>query len=271
VNSVNTTNGADAAFTTAACVFLNVARAGGGTGAVTSDPPGISCGADCDQSFGLGTSVMLTATPAAGSIFNGWSGGTCSGTLSCTLSMSTSRSVTATFTFVGAGSADANEWVQKSYVAYYGRPADPGGLAYWANRMDQEGASLVSIIDAFGTSDEFTRRYGGLTNSQLIDTLYQQTLGRAPDPAGAQWYLTQLNAGLTTPQTITLDLMGGASGLDALTVANRLDVANHYTGKTAQGCGYGAEQTGVDSLAAVTPDPVTVTTAKMAIENRCGI
>jgi hypothetical protein len=31
--------------------------------------------------------------------------------------------------------------------------------------------------------------------------LYQQTLGRAPDAAGKSWYLSRLNAGLTTPQS----------------------------------------------------------------------
>ena len=154
-------------------------------------------------------------------------------------------------------------------MAYYGRPADPGGLAYWADLMDQKGGSLSSIIAAFGYSDEFNRRYGGLTYDQLIDTLYQQTLGRAPDPSGRDWYLSQLNLGLTTLQTITLDLLGGATGLDAQTVANRLDVANHYTGKVATGCDYAGEQTGLSSLAGVTFDLDTVAAAKTAIENRC--
>jgi hypothetical protein len=186
------------------------------------------------------------------------------------VSISTASNVTAVFSFVGTGSAYSNEWVQKAYVAYYGRPADPGGLAYWASQMDREGGSLSSIIAAFGISDEFKRRYGGLTYSQLIDTLYQQTLGRSPDPAGNQWYLDQLNAGRTTLQTITLDLLGGATRMDALTVANRLDVANHFTGKVAAGCDYAGEQTGVNALATVNSDLATVAAAKAAIDSRCG-
>ena len=50
--------------------------------------------------------------------------------------------------------------MQKAYVSYYGRPADPGGLGYWAARMDAEGGSLTAIIAAFGYSEEFNRRYG---------------------------------------------------------------------------------------------------------------
>ena len=80
---------------------------------------------------------------------------------------------TNTFSSLFADSANSNLWVQKSCVAYCGRPADPAGLAYWAVRMDNEGGSLSSIIAAFGTSDEFAHRYGGLTYSELIDTLYQ--------------------------------------------------------------------------------------------------
>jgi hypothetical protein len=136
--------------------------------------------------------------------------------------------------------------------------------------MDNEGGSLSSIIAAFGTSEEFTRRYGALSYGELIDGLYQQTLGRAPDPLGRQWYLDQLNAGRTTLQTITLDLLGGATGLDAFTVANRLDAANHYTGKVARGCDYAGELTGVAALAPVTFDVATAWAGKLAIEGRCG-
>ncbi len=248
-------------------VSLTVGRMGNGT--VTSNPPGIACGSDCTENYVIGTAVSLLATPNAGWVFSGWSGA-CAGTGVCMVSMPTALSVTATFTFTGAGSANSNEWVQKAYVAYYGRPADPGGLAYWASRMDAEGGSLSSIIAAFGNSAEYNQRYGGLSFSDLIDILYQQTLGRAPDPGGKQYYLDRLNAGLTNPQTIMLDLLGGATGLDALTVANRLDVANYYTAKVAAGCPYGGELTGVASLASVTSDPATVWAAKLAIETRCG-
>jgi len=247
---------------------LNVALAGSGTGTVTGNPGSI-CVSACSVSYPMGTDVVLIATPDGGSVFSGWSGA-CTGSGICTLSMSGARNVTATFAFLGAGSTYANTWGQKSYVAYYGRPADPAGLAYWAIRMDLEGGSLASIIAAFGTSNEFTRRYGGLANSQLLDALYQQTLGRAPDPAGRQYYLDQLNTGRTTVQKITLDLLGGATGSDVATVANRLDVANHFTGNVARGCPYAGESTGVASLAPVSFDPATAWAAKLTIETRCG-
>ena len=76
-------------------VQLTVTRAG--TGTVTSTPGGIDCGSSCAASFASGTSVLLTATPAAGWVFMGWSGGGCAGTGACALTLTTATTVRATF------------------------------------------------------------------------------------------------------------------------------------------------------------------------------
>src|SRR2546428_6896593 len=62
---------------------LTVSKAGTGTGTLTSSPAGITCGATCSASFTSGTAVTLTAAPAAGSTFTGWSGGGCAGAGPC--------------------------------------------------------------------------------------------------------------------------------------------------------------------------------------------
>jgi Divergent InlB B-repeat domain len=76
---------------------LTVRTAGSGSGTVTSSPPGINCGTDCDEVYRENTSVTLTATPAAGSTFTGWSGSGCTGTGTCTVTMNNALFVTATF------------------------------------------------------------------------------------------------------------------------------------------------------------------------------
>jgi hypothetical protein len=74
---------------------------------VTSSPPGIDCGADCTESYAAGTVVTLTAAPGPSSTFEGWSGGSCSGTsLVCQLTMDTARSATATFAPAASTGAD---------------------------------------------------------------------------------------------------------------------------------------------------------------------
>lgn len=77
--------------------ILTVNLAGSGTGTVTSSPPGINCGGDCTESYGIGTPVTLTATPAPGSTFVGWSGGGCGGTGTCDTVMISSQTIVAQF------------------------------------------------------------------------------------------------------------------------------------------------------------------------------
>ncbi len=77
---------------------LMVSLAGSGSGSVSSSPAGISCGSTCAAQFTAGQTVTLTATPASGSVFTGWSGGGCAGTGTCEVVMSSDQTVTATFT-----------------------------------------------------------------------------------------------------------------------------------------------------------------------------
>ena len=55
---------------------LTLYKVGLGTGAVSSSPSGLSCGAQasCTGNFTLNSTVTLTATPDTGSSFAGWSG-----------------------------------------------------------------------------------------------------------------------------------------------------------------------------------------------------
>src|SRR6266545_5517475 len=74
---------------------LSVAKSGAGTGTV-SDGGAIVCGSTCAATYASGTIVTLTASPSAGSVFQGWSGA-CTGTGSCTVTMDANKSVTAQF------------------------------------------------------------------------------------------------------------------------------------------------------------------------------
>jgi hypothetical protein len=66
-----------------------------GSGTVTSSTGGINCGSTCSASFNEGTAITLTAKPAAGWTFSGWSGH-----LDCSngsLTMFANKTCTATF------------------------------------------------------------------------------------------------------------------------------------------------------------------------------
>lgn len=90
---------ADATVTAAfdALVTVSVAPSGAGAGTVMSQPAGIHCspsGGTCSATFDTSAVVTLTATPAAGVRFAGWTG-PCSGTGVCTVT--NTASVTAAF------------------------------------------------------------------------------------------------------------------------------------------------------------------------------
>ncbi|MEP7156889.1 MAG: hypothetical protein ABI905_14010 [Betaproteobacteria bacterium] len=76
---------------------VDVAVAVNGQGSVTSAPAGINCPSTCTTSFQYGTSVTLTANPAAGMQFAGWSGAGCSGTGTCTVIANAAQAITANF------------------------------------------------------------------------------------------------------------------------------------------------------------------------------
>lgn len=72
-----------------------------GSGQVSADRGALSgCGASgtgCSATYGDGEDVTLTATPAPGWSFAGWSGGACAGTRPCLVTLSADTAVSANF------------------------------------------------------------------------------------------------------------------------------------------------------------------------------
>jgi len=85
---------------TSAKYVLTATKTGTGSGVVTSNPAGIACGMDCDETYDNSTSVSLTATPDSGSVFIGWGGG-CSGRNTCVVTMTDPITVSAQFEIAG--------------------------------------------------------------------------------------------------------------------------------------------------------------------------
>ena len=90
-------NGGTDAFVAKVATGFTLAVARSGEGTVTSDPAGIDCGNDCSNDYQEGTAVTLTATPAEGYDFAGWSDDCTNLTGTCTVTMDQAHSVTATF------------------------------------------------------------------------------------------------------------------------------------------------------------------------------
>lgn len=95
---VSTNNSATQTLTIVPVFTLTVTDAGKGSGTVTAGVGAINCGSTCMGTYPGGTSVSLSATPSASSVFSAWSGA-CTGTdpNTCTIVMNSAQSVTATF------------------------------------------------------------------------------------------------------------------------------------------------------------------------------
>jgi len=164
-------------------------------------------------------------------------------------------------------SAVYNSTVQGFYLSYYGRPADPAGLTFWTGQLAAAGGNLSSILNAFGTSAEATRRYGTGTTESKIQAVYQQTFGRAADAAGLAFYNTEITAGRITLIDMSKRIIDGATGDDVAIRNNRTSAAQSFTDKLdtdAKKAGYSgssAEDSARTWISAVTKDAATVTAA----------
>lgn len=133
--------------------------------------------------------------------------------------------------------------VQKIYLAFYQRAAESSGMRFWAQALDAANGNLNNIINAFANSPEAARLFfpnaaqgqtlntlvNGSNIGTVVDGIFQALFNRAPDAAGRQFYIDGFNRGQFTPGTIALAVLGGAQGSDAVSVANKLQVANDLT------------------------------------------
>lgn len=131
--------------------------------------------------------------------------------------------------------------VQKLYIAYYQRPADPDGLVYWASRVTNEGRDAV--INAFATSAESSSLYGSITSSNIVNVvnqIYQALFNRDAElatttssangtVAGENYYVTQFKAGNMTAGTIALRVFDGVIGTDKAVLDQKVVYANEFT------------------------------------------
>jgi hypothetical protein len=81
-------------------IALNTTK-GSGKGTVTSFPAGIECPGDCSQTYLFKTQLLLTATPAVGSVLDHWSVSSCGEALLCETSVRSTHQINAVFVAVG--------------------------------------------------------------------------------------------------------------------------------------------------------------------------
>lgn len=86
--------------------------------------------------------------------------------------------------------------IVRLYYAHFLRAPRYQGITYWAQIMRQ-GATITAISDEFVKSQEFQNRYGALSDTEYVQLVYANVLGRPPEAKGLQFWLDQMRNGLT--------------------------------------------------------------------------
>ncbi len=146
--------------------------------------------------------------------------------------------------------SDYQPIVQQLYVAYFGRPADPGGLTNFATQLNTSAAStdiqalnasyssnstIQALVNGFGNSDESKSLYPGDTTS-FITAIYWNVLNRAPDPDGLNFWVNAVDKNGLTRANASFSIMAGALAntttqgqLDAMLINKRIQAASSFT------------------------------------------
>lgn len=139
--------------------------------------------------------------------------------------------------------ADYYAVVQRVYVAYFGRPADPAGQVFFANNYVAAGAPtdilgvsqayftnplVRDLVDAFGNSQESRDLYPG-ENAVFVNAIYRNLFNRDADQAGSDFWVNAINTGAMTRGSAAVSIMAGAQGTDNELIDKKLRVASDFT------------------------------------------
>lgn len=122
--------------------------------------------------------------------------------------------------------------LQKIYVAYYQRPADPGGLLWWAERLKEANGDVSTIMEAFATSPESRALYGTIDNTTIADVvsgIYMALLNRPASEGEKGYWVGLFKEGKVTAAAIALIMVNGAQNEDLVTMNNKVAAANLFT------------------------------------------
>lgn len=128
-----------------------------------------------------------------------------------------------------------NDVIQQLYVAYFSRPADTAGLAYWTDIVTKANGSTVAVSAAFAAEAEYKTEYANMTNAEIVNKVYLNLFGRPAEDGGKAYW-----ADLLDKKTITIDKVVAeisksalnstkAGDTDKIALQNKVIAANAFT------------------------------------------
>ena len=124
---------------------------------------------------------------------------------------------------------DYIEYVQELYVATLGRPADPGGLRYWATLIDLGGGTdeaKINAIKGIINSSEASVLYD--SNDALMQWVIYHAFGRFPEPSETNSWSQYAEE--HSPEEAIFAILENISNVnDAIVLENRVESAMNFT------------------------------------------
>lgn len=159
--------------------------------------------------------------------------------------------------------------IQKLYIAYFNRPADPLGLAYWM----QSSFTINQIAASFADSAEYKAAYATLDTANTVNKVYQNIFGHAADLPGLTYWVGQINTGKVTIAGAAISILGGATGADKVAIDSKLAASTSFTAAidtTAETLAYSGSAAMASSTAktwlSTVVDATTLTAAQATVD-----
>ena len=121
--------------------------------------------------------------------------------------------------------------VQKLYVAYFGRPADPNGMDYWTDALDANSIGMADVSASFAASQEYRDTYAGLNNRAIVAEVYQNLFGRAGEEAGVNYWTDLMDRGVISIDDVVKDISEAANGSDSVAFNGKVAAASLFTAR----------------------------------------
>lgn len=125
--------------------------------------------------------------------------------------------------------ADYTNAIEALYVAYFSRPADPAGLAYWNTVLTNDPNGFQILSRQFSSSDEYLGTYGNLAHRDMVDAVYAHLFGRPAEAAGLDYWTALLDQGQITIDNVVTEVSAGARGSDLFANNAKVAVATAFT------------------------------------------
>lgn len=150
--------------------------------------------------------------------------------------------------------------IQKLYVAYFNRPADPAGLAFWEGVVEGANGDTAAVSAAFAGSAEYKAAYANMTNAQIVDAVYQNLFSRPAEDAGKAYWADLLDKNTITIDQVVTAVASGAQSTDLTAYNNKVAASAAFTAAVdtdAEKAGYSgdaANKVAKSFLAGITTD-----------------